>query len=83
MLPIDAIESAISLPSSMVESDCRFPKLGVRMNMRYGFEVPVFDADVRVVIVVEPTSYVAVDGGLTASELAALTQLLDQPAVYD
>jgi len=53
------------------------------LQQRYGFEVPVFDADVRVVIVVEPTSYVAVDGGLTASELAALTQLLDQPAVDD
>ena len=40
---------------------------------------PVFDAEVRVVIVVEPTGFVAVDGGLTESELRALTELLDRP----
>jgi PPOX class probable F420-dependent enzyme len=47
------------------------------LQQRYGFDVPVFDADVRVVIVVEPTSYIAVDGGMTASETAALTKLLE------
>ena len=46
------------------------------LQERYGFVVPVFDADVRVVIVVEPTSFVAVDGGLTPSEAVALTELL-------
>ncbi len=43
---------------------------------RYDMIVPVFDADVRVVIVVAPTSFVAVDGGLTDKELAALTERL-------
>jgi PPOX class probable F420-dependent enzyme len=46
------------------------------LQQRYGMDVPVFDADVRVVIVVEPTNYVAVDGGLTPSETTALTELL-------
>jgi PPOX class probable F420-dependent enzyme len=51
------------------------------LQRRYGFEVPVFDADVRVVIVVEPSRFVAVDGGLTESETVALTDLLnDLPA---
>jgi PPOX class probable F420-dependent enzyme len=48
------------------------------LQERYGFVVPVFDADVRVVIVVEPTRYVAVDGGLTEPELVALTENLNE-----
>jgi len=48
------------------------------LQQRYGSDVPVIDADVRVVIVVEPTSYVAVFGGLTGSETVALTALLEQ-----
>ena len=47
------------------------------LKQRYDLEVPVFDADVRIVIVVEPNSYVAVDGGLTESETVALTALLN------
>lgn len=47
---------------------------------RYGFDAPVFDADVRVVIIVEPTNFVAVDGGLTPSETVALTELLNKLA---
>ena len=43
------------------------------LQQRYDFVTPVFDADDRVVITVAPTSFVAVDGGLTAKELAALT----------
>ncbi len=39
---------------------------------------PVFDADIRVVIVVEPLAFVAVYGGLTASETDALTKLLEE-----
>jgi hypothetical protein len=39
--------------------------------------VPVFDAQVRIVIVVKPESYVAVDGGLTESETVALIDLLN------
>ena len=53
------------------------------LQQRYGFDVPVFDAEVRVVIVVEPISYVAVDGGLTASETVALTELLERAGKDD
>ncbi len=48
------------------------------LQRRYGSDVPVLDADVRVVVVVEPTRYVAVFGGLTGAETVALTTLLDQ-----
>ena len=49
------------------------------LQRRYGSEgIPVLDADVRVVIVVEPTNYVSVSGGLTAPETAAVTALLKQ-----
>ena len=40
------------------------------------FYTEVFDADIRIVITVRPTSFVAVDGGLTPSELQALTEQL-------
>ena len=46
------------------------------LQERYDMVVPVFDADVRVVITVEPTSFVAVDGGLTDKEMTALTERL-------
>ncbi len=48
------------------------------LQERYGLAVPVFDADVRVVIVVQPKQFIAVDGGLTASETVALTELLNK-----
>ncbi len=48
------------------------------LQQRYGSDVPIFDAEVRVVIVVEPSSFVTVAGGLTAPETAALTELLQQ-----
>ena len=48
------------------------------LQERYGLVVPVFDADVRVVIVVQPSHFIAVDGGLTASETVALTELLSK-----
>jgi PPOX class probable F420-dependent enzyme len=46
------------------------------LQERYDLVVPVFDADVRVVITVAPTSFVAVDGGLTEKEMPALTERL-------
>jgi PPOX class probable F420-dependent enzyme len=46
------------------------------LQERYGLVVPVFDADVRVVIVVQPTHFIAVNGGLTTSETVALTEVL-------
>ena len=49
-----------------------------QLQRRYGSDVPVLDADVRVVITVEPTGYVAVFGGLTGAETDALTTLLEQ-----
>ena len=48
------------------------------LQLRYGSDVPVLDADVRVVIVVEPTTFVSVFGGLTGTETVALTALLEQ-----
>jgi PPOX class probable F420-dependent enzyme len=48
------------------------------LQLRYGSDVPVLDADVRVVIVVEPTTFVSVFGGLTGAETVALTALLEQ-----
>src|SRR3954447_4562209 len=46
------------------------------LQERYDLVVPVFDADVRVVITVTPTAFVAVDGGLTENEMMALTERL-------
>jgi hypothetical protein len=49
------------------------------LQRRYGSEgVPVLDAEVRVVIVVEPTHFVSVFGGLTKSETEAVTALLER-----
>lgn len=48
------------------------------LQRRYSSDVPVLDAEVRVVIVVEPTDFVAVFGGLTNSETVALTALLEK-----
>jgi len=48
------------------------------LQVRYGSDVPVLDADVRVVIVVEPTAFVSVFGGLTGAETVTLTALLEQ-----
>jgi len=44
------------------------------LQQRYDVVVPVFDADVRVVIIIVPTSFVAVDAGLTDKEMTALTE---------
>jgi PPOX class probable F420-dependent enzyme len=46
------------------------------LQARYDLVVPVFDADVRVVITVAPTAFVAVDAGLTDKELIALSERL-------
>jgi PPOX class probable F420-dependent enzyme len=49
------------------------------LQRRYGFEgAPVLDAEVRVVIVVEPTNFVSVSGGLTEPETEAVTAFLAQ-----
>jgi PPOX class probable F420-dependent enzyme len=49
------------------------------LQRRYGSEgVPILDAEVRVVIVVEPTNFVSVFGGLTEPETEAVTALLQQ-----
>ena|SRR5258708_20831 len=46
------------------------------LQERYDFVVPVIDTDDRIVITVVPTSFVAVDGGLTEKEMIALTEKL-------
>jgi PPOX class probable F420-dependent enzyme len=46
------------------------------LQARYDLVVPVVDADDRVVITVAPTSFVAVDAGLTDKEMIALTARL-------
>ena len=38
------------------------------LQARYGMSYPVTDADVRVIVTVRPTAFVAVDGGRTESE---------------
>ena len=49
------------------------------LQRHYGSEgVPVLDAEVRVVIVIKPTNYVSVSGGLTELEIEAVTALLEQ-----
>jgi PPOX class probable F420-dependent enzyme len=44
------------------------------LQRRYDFVTPMFDADVRVIITVAPTSFVAVDGGLTQKEIHDLSR---------
>ena len=48
------------------------------LQVRYGSNVPVLDAEVRIVIVVVPTNFVTVIGGLTRVETDVLTALLEQ-----
>jgi PPOX class probable F420-dependent enzyme len=47
------------------------------LGQRYGLVTEVLDAAVRVVVTVMPTSFVAVDGGMTPSELAAWTAQIE------
>jgi hypothetical protein len=53
------------------------------LQKRYHFVTPVFDADVRVIITITPTSFVAVDGGLTQKEADDLTDLIKGHAAND
>jgi PPOX class probable F420-dependent enzyme len=46
------------------------------LQKRYGMDFPVLDADVRVILTVRPTRYVAVDGGMTERERADLQKKL-------
>jgi PPOX class probable F420-dependent enzyme len=46
------------------------------LQQRYDFVVPVVDADVRVIVTIAPSSFVAVDGGLTQKETRDLTDLI-------
>ena len=48
------------------------------LQKRYGFVAPVFDTDIRVVITIAPSSFVAVDAGLTQKELYDLTDLINK-----
>jgi PPOX class probable F420-dependent enzyme len=75
--PYRTLEARGRIESMDPDPDAAFYR---SLQQRYGFVVPVFDADIRVVIVVEPTAFIAVDGGLTASETEALTKSLEQLA---
>jgi PPOX class probable F420-dependent enzyme len=44
----------------------------VELQNRYGLVFPVLDADVRVIITVRPTKYIAVEGGMTEREQAEM-----------
>jgi PPOX class probable F420-dependent enzyme len=41
---------------------------------RYGMSYPVTDADVRVIVTIRPTGFVAVDGGMTEAERSSSEQ---------
>jgi PPOX class probable F420-dependent enzyme len=47
------------------------------LGVRYGLNQPVLDADVRVIVTVRPTFFVAVDGGMTPRELADWTATIE------
>ena len=72
--PYRTLEVRGDVDSIAPDADVNFYRA---LQQRYGHEVPIFDASVRVVIVVKPTHYVAVEGGLTAPETVALTDLLN------
>jgi PPOX class probable F420-dependent enzyme len=52
------------------------------LQERYDLVVPVSDGDDRVVITVAPTSFVAVDRGLTDKEMIALSERLSTSDRY-
>ena len=49
----------------------------VSLQKRYGVAYPVLDADVRVVITVRPSKYIAVERGMTEREMAAFKKTLE------
>jgi PPOX class probable F420-dependent enzyme len=71
--PCRTLEVRGRVESTDADRDATFYR---SLHERYDLVVPVFDADVRVVITVAPTSFVAVDGGLTEKETLALTERL-------
>ena len=71
--PYRTLEVRGRVASIEADTDAAFYR---SLQERYDFVVPVFDADDRVVITVAPTSFVAVDGGLTDKEMIALTERL-------
>jgi PPOX class probable F420-dependent enzyme len=71
--PYRTLEVRGRVESIEADADATFYR---SLQERYDFVVPVFDADDRIVITVVPTSFVAVDGGLTDKELIALTERL-------
>ena len=75
--PYRTLEIRGRVESMQPDTDATFYR---SLQKRYGVETPVFDADIRVVIVVEPIAFVAVNGGLTTSETVALTKALEQLA---
>ncbi len=73
--PYRTLEVRGRVESIIADVDAAFYR---SLQERYGFVVPVFDADVRVVITVTPSTFVAVDGGLTVKETDDLARLISQ-----
>ena len=71
--PYRTLEVRGTVESIETDADAAFYR---SLQRRYDFVTDVFDADIRIVITVRPTSFVAVDGGLTPAELHALTEQL-------
>lgn len=71
--PYRTLEVRGTVESIEADADAAFYR---SLQQRYDFVTEIFDADIRIVITVRTTSFVAVDGGLTPAELQALTERL-------
>jgi PPOX class probable F420-dependent enzyme len=75
--PYRTLEVRGRVESMLADVDAAFYRT---LQKRYDFVAPVYDADVRVIITIVPTSFVAVDGGLTEEETDQLTGLIQKQA---
>jgi PPOX class probable F420-dependent enzyme len=75
--PYRTLEVRGTVQSIETDEDAMFYR---SLQQRYDFVTEVFDADIRIVVTVRPTSFVAVDGGLTPGELQALIEQLSGEA---
>jgi PPOX class probable F420-dependent enzyme len=78
--PYRTLEVRGRVESIAADHDASFYR---RLQERYDLVVPVVDADVRVVITVAPTSFVAVDAGLTQKEMKEMIALTERLATAD
>jgi PPOX class probable F420-dependent enzyme len=71
--PYRTLEVRGRVESIAADTDATFYR---SLQERYDFVVSGFDTNDRIVTTVVPTSFVAVDGGLTDKEMIALTERL-------